>query len=136
MKSTSAVLALLIFAAAGVFAGQPAASLDWPQFRGPNRDDVSTETGLLKKWPPEGPKLLWKATGLGTGFSSVAVVGDKIFTMGDVEGASHVIALNLKDGSPAWKTKIGRPEGGGGYPGTRCTPTVDGAVLYAMNHFG
>ncbi len=110
------------------------ASNDWPTFRGPNRDDVSTETGLLKKWPAEGPKLLWKGTGCGSGYSTVSIAGDKIFTMGDMEGSSELIALNLKDGSPAWKTKIGKS--GGDHPGTRCTPTVDGPAVYAINQFG
>ncbi|MEI6235396.1 MAG: PQQ-binding-like beta-propeller repeat protein [Planctomycetota bacterium] len=112
------------------------ASTDWPQWRGPNRDDVSTETGLLKQWPAGGPKLLWKAEGVGAGFSSVSIAGDKIFTMGDVEGSSQLLCLNLKDGSNVWKLKVGKPAGGGGYPGTRCTPTVDGALVYAMSQYG
>src|SRR5438552_1400240 len=56
---------------------------DWPQFRGPNRDDLSTETGLLKSWPKEGPPLLWKATGVGGGYSSISVAGDRIYTLGN-----------------------------------------------------
>jgi hypothetical protein len=51
-----------------------AAPGDWPQFRGPNHDDVAPETGLLQDWPAEGPPLVWKATGLGDGYSGVAVV--------------------------------------------------------------
>ena len=63
---------------------------DWPQWRGPNRDGVSTEKGLLDEWPEGGPELLWKATGVGVGFSSVSVIGDRIYTMGDGNGASFV----------------------------------------------
>ena len=60
-----------------------AAPGDWPQFRGPNRDDISRETGLLKDWPAGGPPLAWKATGLGDGYSGVSVIGDRIYTAGD-----------------------------------------------------
>lgn len=107
---------------------------DWPQWRGPNRDDISTETGLLKAWPVGGPPLAWKARGLGVGYSSVAVAGGKIFTMGDSPDAGTVRALDSKDGSVFWTTPIGRP--GGNYPGTRCTPTVDGTLVYALGQFG
>ena len=51
---------------------------DWPQWRGPNRDGVSKETGLLKQWPAEGPPLVWKAVGAGTGYSSLAIAGGRI----------------------------------------------------------
>ena len=59
-----------------------ALAADWPAWRGADRTGVSPETGLLQEWPKEGPKLLWKATGLGGGYSSPAVVGDRIYTMG------------------------------------------------------
>ena len=55
----------------------------WPQFRGPNRDGLSTEKGLLESWPAEGPKLLWTATGMGEGYSSVSVAGGLVLTMGN-----------------------------------------------------
>ena len=53
------------------------APADWPQWRGPNRDGHSADTGLLKQWPEGGPKLVWKATGLGSGYTGVSVVGDR-----------------------------------------------------------
>ena len=60
-----------------------AAPGDWPQFRGPNRDGASAETGLLQELPPGGPPLVWKATGLGVGYSTVSVVGNRIYTFGE-----------------------------------------------------
>jgi outer membrane protein assembly factor BamB len=114
-------------------AGKPKA-LDWPQFRGPKRDDVSVEKGLLKSWPKGGPRLLWKGTGVGQGFSSVSVAGDKVFTMGDKDGSSHVFALSRSTGKKLWDARVGRA--GGNYAGTRCTPTVDGALVYALGQFG
>ncbi|MBI2925483.1 MAG: PQQ-like beta-propeller repeat protein [Verrucomicrobia bacterium] len=112
------------------------AASDWPQWRGPNRDGVSAETGLLKEWPKGGPPLAWKATGVGAGYSSVSVVAGRIFAMGDVAGASSVIALDEKTGKLLWSAKVGGTGGGDGYPGPRCTPTVDGERVYAMNQFG
>ena len=109
---------------------------DWPQWRGPNRDGVSTETGLLKEWPAGGPPLAWKATGLGRGYSSGSIVGARIFTMGDSQDASYVRALNLADGKILWSAKVGKPGGGDGYPGPRCTPTVDGNLVVALGQFG
>src|SRR5712664_2932131 len=104
---------------------------DWPQWRGPQRDGHSTDTGLLTEWPKGGPPLLWKTNGIGAGYSSVSVVNGKIFTLGDGPETSFVHALDLA-GNHLWTAKLGRIGGGGGYPGPRCTPTVDGDLLYAL----
>ena len=106
---------------------------DWPQWRGPDRTGISGETGLLQEWPDGGPKLAWKSSGLGAGFSSVAVADMKIFTLGDIGDASHVIALSEKNGSEIWKTPIGEAGGHRKYPGTRSTPTVDGGQVFVLN---
>ena len=68
---------------------------DWPQFRGPNRDGKSTETGLLKKWPEGGPKLLWEVDGLGDGYSSAAIAKGMVYTTGMIEGKGFVFAFDL-----------------------------------------
>ncbi len=117
-----------------VFAATP----DWPQWRGPNRDGLSAETGLLKEWAADGPPLLWKATGLGAGFSGISVAGQRIFTMGDLADASHVVALNRADGKVVWSTKLGKAgaPGWGGFAGPRATPTVDGDVVFALGQYG
>ena len=108
---------------------------DWPQWRGPNRDGVSTEKGLLDKWPEGGPELVWKAKGLGVGFSSVSVRDGMIYTMGDGKESSHVFCLDAKNGKILWTSK-GVGKTGGNYKGTRCTPTLDGDRLYALGQFG
>jgi outer membrane protein assembly factor BamB len=113
----------------------PAAAGDWPQWRGPKRDGISTETGLLKTWPSKGPPLAWKANGLGPGYSSVAVVQGRIFTMGDGADSSSVRALDL-NGKPLWTAKLGKPGGGDGYPGPRGTPTIDGELVFAIGQYG
>lgn len=115
-----------------------AASGDWPQWRGPNRDGVSAETGLLKEWPKDGPPLSWKTTGLGIGYSGVSVVGQRLFTMGDRGDANHVLALNLADGKLVWSTKLGKAgaPGWGGFAGPRATPSVDDGLVFALGQYG
>jgi outer membrane protein assembly factor BamB len=104
---------------------------DWPQFRGPRRDDVSAEKGLLKTWPEQGPPLVWRATGLGGGYSSVSVAGDRIYTLGNKGNASHVVALARDTGKVLWASEVG-PAGGN----LGCTPTVDGDRVYALGQRG
>lgn len=112
---------------------------DWPQWRGPDRNGVSQETGLLKEWPKEGPKLLWKITDLGEGFSTPSVVGDRLYVMGN-EGIEneYVRALAVSDGKAGWSTRVGKvgPNKGPQYPAARSTPTVDGDALYALGSDG
>jgi len=128
-----------------LFAGSLLATLasvaapgDWAQWRGPNRDDISTETGLLKEWPSQGPPLVWKATGLGKGFSTVSVADGRIFTIGDQDNASFVVALNAADGKVAWSAKLGKPgaPGWGGFEGPRSTPAVSGDVVIGIGQWG
>ncbi|MGI9243736.1 MAG: PQQ-binding-like beta-propeller repeat protein [Verrucomicrobiales bacterium] len=112
---------------------QTAHADDWPQWRGPDRDGISKEGGLLAEWPESGPPLAWRGKGLGTGFSSIAVANGKLYTLGDLEDGSYAIALSEKDGSPLWKTKIGEAGGHRKYPGTRSTPTVDNGQVFVLN---
>ncbi len=109
---------------------------EWSQWRGANRDDLSKETGLLKQWPAGGPELKWKATELGGGFSGISVVGGKIFTMGDLDGASQLMAFDEANGKKLWSTRLGEAGGGDGYPGPRSNPTVAGGRVYALGQFG
>lgn len=107
---------------------------DWPQFHGPNRDNMSTETGLLKTWPEGGPALLRTAKGLGHGFSSVAVANGMIYTAGNVEKDTIITALDL-NGSTLWRARNGAAWTKD-YPGTRATPTLDGDRLYHQSPVG
>jgi outer membrane protein assembly factor BamB len=124
-------LPTVLFAA---LTSMPLAAGDWPQWRGPHRDDISTETGLLKEWPAGGPPLVWKATGLGAGHGGIAVAGGKVFTTGDKGESGLAVALNVTDGQVAWTAKIGKP--GGGPPGPRSTPTVDGNWVFVLGQHG
>ena len=104
---------------------------DWPQFRGPARDGVSTDRGLLKQWPEGGPPLVWTATGLGSGYSSVSIAGDRIYTLGNKKNRSHIVALDRETGKVVWSAEVG-PAGGN----LGCTPTVDGDRIYALGQEG
>src|SRR5690242_18647731 len=86
----------------------PFQGYDWPQWQGPNRNGISQETGLLKSWPGNGPPLLWKAHRLGAGFSTPAIAGGRIFTMGNGGANEYVIALNEKNGKRLWARAIAR----------------------------
>ena len=133
----SAQAALIILILSSVTATS-AVSAAWPQWRGPNRDGLSTETGLLKQWPAGGPPLSWKASGLGAGYSSVAIADNRLITSGDRTGSSYVSALNLADGKPLWSVKLGQAgaPGWGGFAGPRSTPSVDGERVFALGQYG
>lgn len=121
--------------ATALLASPAAHADDWPQWRGPRRDGKSAETGLLKEWKEGGPPLAWQASGLGGGFSSLAISGGKIYTLGDLEGSQHVLALDAASGKLLWKTPIG-PVWEDEYGGSRSTPTVDGGQLFVVSTEG
>ena len=110
---------------------------DWPQFRGPGRDGISAETGLLSQWPADGLPLLWQCEGLGKGYSSVSIADGKIFTMGDrkdADGKEHqfAMAFDLDTRAELWATRVGPPHS----DGPRCTPTWDDGVVYVLGTSG
>lgn len=110
------------------------AQTDWPGWRGPNRDGKSPDTGLLKQWPQGGPPLLWKATGIGKGFSSMAVLGGTVYTAGDVGGQMVVFAFDA-EGKLKWR--VAHDEAWTkSHPGSRSTPTIDGGNLYILSGHG
>lgn len=125
-----------LFASALLLSGIPARAEDWPQFHGPNRDNICTETGLLKKWPEGGPPLAWKAQGIGAGFSTVSIAKGRIYTTGDLEDSSYVFALDESTGKMAWKAKLAASGLVCGYEGPRHNPTVDGDLLFAISQHG
>jgi outer membrane protein assembly factor BamB len=112
--------------------GISAPAADWATWLGPNRDGKSAETGLLTSWPEGGPKSVWKATGLGEGYSSMAVVGDRIYTQGQEEGRQFVVALDAAAGKQVWKTPTGESFDNDQGGGPRSMPIVDGDRLYAL----
>jgi len=113
-----------------------AVAADWPQWRGPNRDGISAETGLAASWPPNGPPLVWKIKGLGDGYSSLAISKGRIYTQGQRDRKEWVIALEVKTGNKVWEVATGSPFSNDRGDGPRGTPTVDGDRLYAITGAG
>lgn len=111
-------------------------SADWPQWRGPNRDGISSETGLLPSWPKGGPAVVWKANGLGVGYSSLAIVNGRFYTQGQRARQQFVFAFDAKTGRKIWETPTSRDYRDDRGDGPRGTPTIDGDRLYAMTGDG
>lgn len=112
---------------------------DWPQWRGPKRDGISAEKGLLQQWPEKGPKLLWQSKDVGEGYATPAVVGERIYVLGNRGMDDEFVeALDVNGGKQLWSKRLGNvgPNRGPQYPGARSTPTVDGDALYVLGSDG
>ena len=112
------------------------AGAEWRQWRGAERNGISSETGLADSWPEDGPKKLWTAAGLGRGFSSFAASGGRLFTQGERAGLQYVTALDEATGRKLWETPNGRGYSDRRGGGPRGTPTVDGDRVYALSAGG
>lgn len=113
-----------------------ASAQDWPQWRGPNRDGHSPDTNLELDWNEKSPRLLWMVEGTGSGYASVSIANGMIYTTGNKDGAQCAIAMSLKDGKPLWTRKLTEENPNHGYPGSRCTPSVDGDRVYVITSDG
>lgn len=141
LRTAIAVLCLCVSVVSiSTSANRSGSPSDWPQWRGPERNGTSSETGLLKQWPREGPKLLWQVNELGDGYSTPVVVGTRIYLMSN-QGMDNefVQALSTADGKAIWTTRVGNvgnPNQNPPYPKARSTPTVDGKFIYAFGSDG
>ncbi len=113
-----------------------ASALDWPQWRGPDRTDLSKEAGLLKEWPADGPKQTWIFKNAGQGYSGPAIVGGKLFTLGTRDGKEILLALDATTGKELWVSPLGDILGNGWGDGPRSTPSVDGGKVFALSGKG
>jgi outer membrane protein assembly factor BamB len=140
-KRCACLLSLFLIVVMGLPAAEREGRFDWPQWRGQKRDGISPETGLLQKWPENGPSLAWQVKGLGAGYSSVSVAGGRIYTMGERVDAEnpkateqgYVICRDERTGKELWGRRVAERYGDGG---PRCTPTVDGDRVYALSPHG
>lgn len=126
-------LSPLLLAASLLALAHPAPALDWPQFRGPSRDDVSRETGLLKQWPAAGPKRVWLFDKAGNGYSGFAVVAGRLYTLGIRDGKENLLALDANTGKELWHTPLGDVLKNNWGDGPRSSPAVDGDRVYALS---
>ncbi|MBL8824773.1 MAG: PQQ-like beta-propeller repeat protein [Planctomycetia bacterium] len=131
MKQTLLTISLLAVLSLSSLHGD-----DWPAFRGIHRDGKSAEKGLLTQWPEKGPALLWKATGFGSAMAGPAIKGDRMFCMGQTDDGQFTYCHSLKDGKQLWSRKNGAIYKNGMGDGPRCTPTLDGELLYVLGANG
>jgi outer membrane protein assembly factor BamB len=127
------ILSSLVFLLVGTIVSFAA---DWPQWRGPDRTDVSKETGLLKKWPDEGPQRVWLFKEAGLGYAGPSIAGGKLFTMGTRENEEVLLALDANSGKELWVAKLGKVLENNWGNGPRGTPTVDGDHVYTLSGEG
>jgi outer membrane protein assembly factor BamB len=129
LKLCSVFVGLLLTAGA-------AAENDWPQWRGPNRNGLSTETGLMKQWPKGGPAVAWSIKNVGRGYGSVSMFADRIYVQGTQDGKSAIFCLNRANGATVWAKPLGRSVENERGSGPRGTPTIDGDWIYALTEDG
>jgi len=126
--------ALLVAAFIHVSPSVAGGTTEWTEFHGPGRTNISPERDLLKRWPEGGPRLLWKYSQCGRGYSGVIIAGQMIFTAGDFGREEMVLALDM-DGKLLWKSPNGQAWRGSS-PGSRATPTYSDGAVYHMNPDG
>jgi len=133
----SRFIMILVLAGTVVTLGAQSTTVsDWPQWRGPDRNGLSKETGLLKEWPANGPTRMWSISNLGAGYGTVAIKGDRIFVQSLVGRQSAAISLNRADGKLIWSRALGAAGNNDRGPGPRSTPTVDGDRVYVLTENG
>ncbi len=128
--------ALILGFAASLTFGSVGAAGDWPQWRGPDRTDVSTETGLLKAWPADGPELVWTFKNTGIGFSGPAIVDGTLYIMGSRNRVEQLLAIDVAEGKELWSLDVGEEFEIARGNGPRSTPTVADGRVYALGAKG
>ena len=130
------IVLFFVLALAQSTIGNVAITTDWPQWQGPNRTGLSTETGLLKAWPEAGPKVAWSITGIGAGYGSLAIKGESVLVQGTKGTDSVVYALDRASGKTVWTRTLGPMVKEGRGHGPRGTPTIDGSNSMMVLSFG
>ncbi len=130
------IVALLVVGVSLAAGPQPGAATEWHQWRGPNRDGISPETGLLQQWPASGPPVAWSISGLGAGYGTAVVAGSRVFVQGLRGRETFIHSLNLADGKYLWSKSLGAGDTNDRGSGPRSTPVVDGDHLYVLTESG
>lgn len=118
-----------------IWTGEALWAADWPQYRGPNRDGRSTETGMLRSWSSDGPQQLWRSA-LGSGYSGIAVTAGRVFTLFSDEKAEYMVALSAADGEEVWRHHLDSVRTDSQGDGPRATPTIDGNRAFVLGARG
>lgn len=109
---------------------------DWPQWRGPHRDNLSSFQGIAKDWQAQPPRLAWKTSGLGNGYASVAISDGVLYTTGNKDDAQYVVAVDLAKQAVIWSTPLTEKKPSHSFEGSRSTPTIDGERAYVVSSNG
>lgn len=136
LLSIFGIFAVLTLVPLVTWGADPKSGEDWPQWRGPQRDNISKTKGIANDWQAKPPSLDWRLDGMGAGYASVSIAGDRLYTTGNVGNAQAVVAVDLKSHSVAWTTPVTDSSPKHGYEGSRCTPTIDGDRLYVISSNG
>lgn len=137
MGNRSLRVLLMLAASIGPLVAGPTAQVsEWNQWRGPNRDGLSPETGLLQQWPANGPPAAWRVAGAGIGYSSFAAAAGKLYTLGVRDDTEFVLAFDAATGRKLWESPNGRRFRNDRGDGPRSTPTIDGNRLYVFGSSG
>ncbi len=131
MKTTATQIAILV----ALCAATCALAADWPQYYGPNRDSTSSEKGILRSWPKEGPKVLWTVP-IGIGYGGAAVSGGRVYLLDrDDKVGDNLRVFDFSSGKEVWSFAYNAP-GRLDHPGSRSTPAVDGDRVYTVGPLG
>ncbi len=120
-----------VLLAAGLLVPSLTTAADWPQWRGPGRNAVSEETGLLDSWSDNAPALVWRASGAGVGYSSVVIEDGLIFTTGRIDEHVHCVCFEVEKGRRRWSTPVGSTS-----RNVMSTPTVHAGLVYSLDPDG
>lgn len=127
------IFSCMFFAQIAIAADQ---SDSWPQWRGPNRNGKLEGTGLQLDWTKEKPQHLWTIEGMGRGYASVSIANGKLYTTGNLAEGQGVVCVDLATHQRVWSTVLTADVPEHGYPGSRCTPTLDGDLCYVVTSNG
>lgn len=130
-----AIILVLALVFSSVFAKEPHASDEWPQWLGPNRDGISRETGLRKSWAETGPKVAWR-TPLGEGYSGISIAQGRVYTLYSDGYDEFVVCLDAKSGKQIWRVRSDSTFKDTNGNGPRSTPTIHGDLVYAIGGRG
>jgi outer membrane protein assembly factor BamB len=136
MRPSPSRAAILLIATLCTSALASVALAEWPQWRGPHRDDLSNETGLMKSWPAGGPRRVWLFPDCGLGYSGPAIVGKRLYTLGARDETEYLLAIDADKGKEIWAAPVGEKLGNNWGDGPRSTPTVDGDQIYVLGAKG
>ena len=136
MRRAVAIAAFVVSGLTMTSGQSGAPSTDWPQWRGPERNGLSKESGLAGDWPESGPPVVWSVSSLGAGYGTVAIKGDRIFVQGSNGRQSVLYVVNRTDGRGLWSKALGPSGSNGQGPGPRGTPTVDDDRVYVLTENG